>query len=277
MALDQCGLTSGCVDARVREAVRLELSTERPDEDQRCEFCCTPCEQPCILLAKIKLRPGKPIEEGDIDTSVRRRFGLYDPTVITEISWEHGATYTQGEAIKVLGTEDQTRGIVVRFSRPVRAETIKPGVFDLWYVTGGPGAAGSIMHKKGEYVDLPSSGPVDHVRYRDVTGETLQAGDRVIIIVRGSFILDACCQPVDAVHVGGKVPQALPSEDQNDGRNGDGNDGQNEEPYEDPNGKPDGETGKDPCAAPPGGFGPWTSGNGVPGGTFESWFYISRS
>jgi hypothetical protein len=237
------------------------------------------------LLAKIKLRPCQPIEEADIDNSVRRRFGLYEPTTITGISWEHGATYTQDEAEEILGTDDETGGIVVRFSRPVHAETIKPGVFDLWYVTGGPGAAGSIMHKKGKYVGLPSSGLVDHVRYRDVTGETLQDGDRVMIIVRGSFILDACCQPIDADHVGGKVPLAVPPEDRNEGRNGGGNDrqkkyrndGRNQGPYEDPNKKPDQETDKDPCAVPPGGFVPWTSGNGVPGGTFESWFYISKS
>jgi hypothetical protein len=29
-----------------------------------------------------------------------------------------------------------------------------------------------------------------------------------------------------------------------------------------------------PCPLPPGGIGPWTSGNGTVGGSFESWFYV---
>ena len=123
---------------------------------------------------------------------------------------------------------------------------------DLWVVEGGRGRSGNIYNMAGEYVDLPTTKTTTWLRFRQTTGETLQDGDRVLIIVRTGFILDKCCRPVDGDHIGGRVPTVTSSEE---------------------TGAYAG-AGSSLCQHPPLKFGPWTSGNGSPGGTFESWFYI---
>ncbi len=272
LQLADCKTTRGCEATRTREAWKLVASLEPPDEDERCELCCEPCEECCVLLAAVTPRPGLPLEEDDIDNAVRRRFGLYEQTVITGISWVHGATYDRDQAGEILGIDDPNGGIEMRFSRPVRVETLKPGVIDLLRVHGGGGLAAVITHIEGDYVGLPSSGYVDRVRYRNLTGETLQHGDRVLIVVRGSFILDRCCRPVESAHLGGRVPmiEGSPGEPR----------AQPVSPYlrrdlPDPGGdaaeEPE-EERDETCPHPPGGFGAWTTGHGP---TFESWFFIS--
>jgi hypothetical protein len=90
-----------------------------------------------------------------------------------------------------------------------------------------------------------------------------------MIIIRGDFILDACCRPIDGNHVGGRVPQ-LPAyvkpETEQPAQQGRG--AQDARGHHEPCKEPA------PCVNPPGGIGPWTSGNGTVGGTFESWFYV---
>ncbi|MFO1119695.1 MAG: hypothetical protein U1E38_06160 [Rhodospirillales bacterium] len=251
IALDTCAMTSACQHARVREDACIRISTEKPKSDRRCEFCCEPCEDPCVLLAVIYFDPAKPIEAAHFDNGVRRRFGLYEPTVITGIGFKHGATYSSEKANDLLGTHDKKKGIEVCFSRPIRVETITPGVFDLLRIHRGRGMAGQITQIEGEYVDLPKSGFVSSVIYRDDTGEELYPGDRLLFIIRAGFILDSCCRPVDGENVGGRIPQI---------------------------GKPwhREHEAKGSCARPPGRFGPWTSGDGVPGGEFQAWFYIEQ-
>jgi hypothetical protein len=149
----------------------------------------------------------------------------------------------------------------IQFSRPVRASSIHRGVIDVWVIEGGRGRSGNIYHKAGKFVHKPREGYVDRIRYRDVSEETLEPGDRVLIILRTNFILDRCCRPVDGEHVGGRVP-LLPEchayhHEEHDG-----------EPHHEERHHPE------ECLEPPGHPGPWTSGNGNPGGTFESWFYI---
>jgi hypothetical protein len=121
-------------------------------------------------------------------------------------------------------------------------------VVDLWRIQGGSGLSGVISHVEGDYVDKPDSGPISSFKYRDESGETLNQGDRILITIRGNFILDQCCQPVDGEHLGGLVPQL--------------------ERYRDDKVK---HPPPPPCAAR---RRPWTSGNGRPGATFESWIYI---
>jgi hypothetical protein len=60
----------------------------------------------------------------------------------------------------------------------------------------------------GEVVGLPDDGEglTDRFVFRSTTDETLQYGDRVMITIRGDFILDECCRAVDANHIGGHVP-----------------------------------------------------------------------
>ena len=251
---DNCDLPQKCKYGRVREGYRFRASLKHQPPDSRCSNCCDPCENECVVLARIAWPVDDPLCAGDIDWRPRREISVYQPAVIDGISWVHGAKYDAGGAKTVLGTEQRgysrTDGIEVHFSKPVFAETLQPGVVDLWRVQGGKGLAGVISQIEGSYIDKPESGLIDGFRFRDDSGETLNRGDRVLIQIRSNFILDACCRPVDGEHVGGLVPQLAAYKDAVQAKC---------------------LPPRPPCADRPQ---PWTSGNGRPGATFESWFFI---
>lgn len=249
-AMDSCATNVACTDTRIREDVRFTLSLDPPDEEQCCETCCCSCGEECLVLAAIRLDPGKALGNGAIDQSVRRPIGLYQPVVITGVSWQHGASYDAKTANQVLGTKDESGGLLIKFSRPVHVSTLLPGVIEIWRVAGGRGVSGIVTGVDGEYVGLPASGFVSEVRYRDTTGETVQGRDRIIVVVKGDFILDRCCRPVAAANIGGRVP-ALPEAPQ-------------------PLSAPD---FAGICSTPPAGRMAWTSGHG---GVFESWFTVAE-
>jgi hypothetical protein len=273
LALDSCATTTSCQDARIAEGVRFRVSLEPPAEDGRCEPCCSACEDACLLLAAIELEAGHSVDADDIDHSVRRRFGLYDPTVITGISWRHGTTYSAKAANDLLGTKDSKGGLEVHFSRPVHVDSLKPGVIDIMRITGGRGMAGIFAHMEGEFVDLPADGFVDRVRFRDTTGETVQSRDRIMIVVRAPHILDRCCRPVEGLHIGGKVPEIEP---EGEGAAEAVEAARGEEAARDAREAEAGAEGEAiaaTCTRPPWRPGPWTSGQN---GNFESWFFISE-
>lgn len=246
---DACGAASDCVFGRVRESVRVRVRLQPPAEDERCETCCSACADPCLLLARIDcFVPGRPIDPEQVHNEVRRPVGLYVPTRIAGVSWSHGAEYSEEQV------EGMTRdGLEIRFTRPVLVSSIQPGVVDLWTVEGGRGRRGLITNMDGVYKGLPASGSTDRLIYQYVGDDSPSPGDRLLVIVRASFLLDACCRPVDGDHVGGRVP-VLPEYEKY--RRGD---------------EPPGN-----CPRSFGSFGPWQSGNGTPGGTFESWFYVAQ-
>ncbi len=256
---DTCVAVSKCVYGRTREGFKFRVSLEPSEPDERCSNCCEACESECVVLAYIHWNPREEITWNDIDWGPRRSISLYQASVITGVSWLHGASYSPDQAKDVLGTtkssDSRTDGIEVTFSKPVYAETLQPGVVDLWRIHGGHGLSGMISHIEGSYMGKPAKGLISSFKYRDDSGETLNDGDRVLIIIRGNFILDACCQPVDAEHVGGLVPQLK----------GYPRDNINEDclPPVSP-----------PCAQAR--HQPWTSGNGRPGAIFESWFFIKQ-
>ncbi|MGE0853110.1 MAG: hypothetical protein AB7O44_26450 [Hyphomicrobiaceae bacterium] len=296
-AMDACQITPGCMDARVREGVRVKASLEEPDSDKRCNSCCEGACETCVLLAAIQVTDGRPLLPNDVDLSVRRPFGLYAPTMITGINWRHGGTYS-GEAARDLLGRRNSGGLEIHFSRPVHAETVTPGIMDVWILRGGRGYAGAVQLVQGGFLPLDATGLVDRILWRARTDETPQPEDRILIILRCDFILDACCRPVDGNHVGGRVPDISngggrtrriaglledarrnPPYASGDRPRRDGTypaspqpetqDGQTrQEPVS--NGAPE-----PPCARMPGNRGPWTSGNGQPGGSFESWIFIS--
>jgi hypothetical protein len=263
---DACGATSECAFGKTRDSYRIEVTATAPARDHRCETCCEGCADCCLLLARIDcFIPGEPLLESRIHNGVRRPLGTYTPTTITGISWRHGGTYSQEEAKRILGTEyeehDEYKGIEIRFSRPVRASTIRRGVLDVWVIEGGRTRTGDIYLMSGEFVDKPEEGFVDRIYYRDTTEETLEPGDRVLIVFRSDFVLDHCCRPVDGEHVGGRVPLLPEYERQHEEHDREEHDSEDHEHPEE-------------CCKPRGWPGPWTSGNRTPGGTFESWFYI---
>ncbi len=295
LAMDSCATTNACRDARVAEGVRLTVSFDPPTEDERCNTCCDACEDACLLLAAIRVEKGRPFDDRSIDHSVRRRFGLYDPTVITGISWRHGKTYSPSEANAILGTKDENGGIEIRFSRPIHVDTLQPGVIDLVRVTGGRGLAGAMIAMEGEFVGIPDDAEfVDSVRYRDATDETVQEGDRIMIVVRAPFLLDKCCRPVEGLHAGGRVPLIEKSDSDEASPSVEASTEEEirrrkEAELRAAKAKAEAAARKDEkaeeldvivvtgsrrvCDSPPWGPGPWTSSQP---GNFESWFFVGE-
>lgn len=257
---DSCEIVDPCKYGRVREGYRFTLTllddragTAAQVNDEHptpCSNCCDPCEQECVVLAHIRWDGKSEVTVDDIQWQPRRDVSVVQPTVITEVSWQHGARYSREVAADILGTNNGG-GIEVRFSNAVYAETLQPGVVDLWRIQGGRGLAGLISHIEGDYVDKPPEDRISRFRYRDCSGEPLANGDRVLITIRTNFILDTCCRPVDGDHVGGLVPQL-----DGYGRRYPSKGPERQMPI---------------CAKRPN---PWTTGNGRPGATFESWFFI---
>jgi hypothetical protein len=260
-----CGATPECMYGKWQEDVRVLVTVDPPPEDGRCETCCEPCADECLLLARINcFFPGHELHKDHIYNDVRRPISLYPPVTITGVSWRQGHYYTPEQARHLMGTHDHGephgRGLEIRFSRPVHASTIHRGVIDTWVIEGGRGRAGNIYNKTGELIDHPKDGFVDRVYYCDTTDESLQPGDRVLVILRTDFILDRCCRPVAGTNIGGRVPVLHEHADRF-----------NHHPHEHDQEHQD---HHHVCCVPPRGYGPWTSGHGTPGGTFESWFFI---
>ena len=258
VVVDTCDAFTDCRFGKVRDSVSVKVSTEPPEEDTRCEPCCGACRECCVLLARIDdFSLESPIPPSAVDNSVRRELALYVPTRVTGISWTHAATYTKSETDQLLGTEGGG-GVEIQFSREVLVSSLTPGVVDLWVIEGGAGPSASIYSLAGELVGLPEvvtgDETVSKIVYRQTTGQNLQNGDRVLITVRTSFVLDRCCRPVDGEHVGGRVPIL---DDYKDFDRGTARVGRR-------------------CERPVPPTSPWRSGDGTPGGTFESWWYVTN-
>jgi hypothetical protein len=244
---DACNAVSECVYSKLRDSVKVRVTTRRPSRHSCRDNCCDKCQDKCLLLAAIDFQRGRPPV---IHNDVRRWVTVYEPVTITGVSWVQAASYTQEEAARIMQEEGQ--GLVVEFSRAILPETVTKGVFDVIVFEGGKGRHGGMYYLDGE-VTVPDN---RHVVFRDLSEETLEHDDRVMIVVRTDFILDECCRPVDGNHVGGLVP-LLDGFAQNRPQNG-------------------APPRPAACHQPPRRYGAWTSGNGTPGGTFESWFYIRR-
>jgi hypothetical protein len=245
---DACGGSNDCQHARIEDAWELRVSTERHD-DERCDTCCEPCRERCVLLARIvDVRKGHSVAEHDVHNGVRRMVSRYDYTTITGINWVHGATYRHRDVQQLL-----RHGLKVHFSRPVRRDTVQDGVADLWVIHDERLA--EVTSLEGELETEPGEF-TRWVAFRRALKERLQDGDRLLLMLRSAFLLDRCCRPVDGLHVGGRVPHVVGPGDHAC------------EPYHRPH--------RETCAHPPTHPGPWRSGNGVGGGTFESWFWIKE-
>ena len=250
---DTCAPADGCRHARMLESFSIEVTTEPPRRDSRCEPCCCSCGDRCLVLARIdRFVPGRPVPAAAIHNEVRRRFGLYDWVSITGISWVHDGDYTSSDAETLLGSHGQGDGLEFRFSRPVRSDTLRRGVIDVTVVEGGRGRAGDIYHMPGD-IHFPAGGLVDRVYFRQTSDDKLHDGDLVRVGLRADFVLDECCRPVDGNHVGGRVPLLRGTRDVT---------------------HPSPELPA--CLEPREWNGPWTSGNGIGGGLFESWFGIAE-
>lgn len=241
---DACDAVAECVYSKLRDSVKVRVTTRKPRADHCRDNCCDKCADKCLLLAAIDLERGRPPV---IHNDVRRWIGVYEPVTITGISWAHAGGYTPEGASRML----QQQGLTVEFSRPILPETVTRGVVDVIVFEGGKGRHSGMYYINGE-VSIPDN---RRIVFRDDSEELLENGDRVLVIVRTDFILDECCRPVDGNHVGGRVP-LLARFAENRPQNG--------------------PPAARSCAQPPRRYGAWTSGSGTPGGTFESWFYVQR-
>ncbi len=228
-----------------REGVCVRVTVEEPEQRDLCETCCTCCASDCVVLARLDgyCRGHRP---GEVDNSVRRPLSTYVPTVILGIGWHHGAVYSHDDVDDLLWHH----GLKVRFSRPVHADTITEGVCDV-YIHSRHNQDLWVLDGDIELGTEHSPGMVSSFVYRgdEHHQENIDARDRILFALRTDFILDHCCRPVDGNHVGGLVP-ALPGD------------------YP----MPESYRREIQCASWPHRLAPWTSGNQVPGSTFESWF-----
>jgi hypothetical protein len=236
-----CEPAPSCEYARVVETYEICATTERPDPGPACEPCCGACGDRCLEMVAIRqFNPSEPVRAEQLDLSGRRRLALHRYAQITEIGWVHGATYRLDDANALLDG-----GLEFRLSRPVTVASLRPGVVELTGVDLGGGRSGSIYNIEGDFVNLPTTELTDRFVYQRTTGETLQYGDRLLITVRGDFILDECCRAIDGNHVGGVVPVSASA------------------PYA-------------PQSAPERDCPPRPSGDGVEGGDFVSWIYVAK-
>lgn len=250
---DACGAISECIYSKVRDTVRVKVSLEKPCADDRCETCCEACNDRCLVLAAIHLKidqTGKGLEIAGVDNSIRRWLATYVPTTITGINWSHAGEYEPDDAEKILRD-----GMVVEFSRDVSAQEISTGIVDVIVYEGGKGRHAGIY-----FLNLDVRLDKNRLTFKQTSDEELQDGDRLLIILRADFILDACCYPVDGNHSGGKVP-LLKGFDTN----------KRKSLYIDGSGK-----NSSGCDRPPRRYGAWVSGNGSPGGSFESWIFLKK-
>jgi hypothetical protein len=247
---DCAGAQLDCVNAMTREDVCIRVLEERPEHHSPCSACGDTCCEQCLVLARVELKAGNPVRVEDIDNTIRRPLSLFETARVDRIGWTHGATYTREEAQQLL-----ERGLYMHFSRKIHAETaLASGVFDLWVIQGGRGSRGLIQQIDIKPHAHQHSGLVDWVSFRQDTDEVLQPGDRVLITLRSSFVLDECCRSLDGEHVTG-IPIA-PGYEQWDRAEC---------------------VFRPPCRQqPPRQLLPWMSGNGNPAGTFESWFFIEE-
>lgn len=229
--------------ARIRDETRVRIEAERPKQPA-CDPCLGDCGDPAVLLAVIRWRRDEDTRTPEVRTDVRRLLARYHLATISGLGWVHGGAYPRGAAESVL-----ERGIGVRFSRPVQVATIVPGVVDIIVHEGGGGRREAWYVKEAAVDPRPfSDDPAlcTEMVVRAAQPEGFQNGDRITLVVKGSFLLDECGRAVSGAHLGGAVPydpELAPADDQHP------------------------QPGRPPAPGP---------AERVEGGDFESWIIVRR-
>ena len=253
---DACGAAADCLYGKTREQVCVTATTTAPVPDARCATCCeSPPQDGSVLLARIDgiLAGQTAVAPDSIHNEVRRMLGTHAPTTVSGIGWTHGGSYSAADGERLLGLGANPLGLVFQFSGPVHPGETKPqGLVEAWVIK----PSGTVVALTGALEWAAAPPPAPGGTALSVTflttgppAATPEPEDRVLVTLRTAFVLDTCCRPVDGAHAGGRVP-ALP------------------DAIVDP-----ALPAPTVCAAPPGRFGPWTSGNGG-AGSFESWFFV---
>jgi len=249
---DSCGAAPDCMYGMIREGACVIVTVARPVGDPRCDSCCEAAPQDidrCVLLARIDgFKKGQPLAANAIHNEVRRPIATWARTTLVGINWTHGGSYAASPNAKaLLGDAAQgTGGLEFVFSADVRPESIVEGIVDVYRLRP---SNGEVVYLAGAVAAGATARSI--IFRRNASSPPIAAGDRILITLHGDFVLDMCCRPVDAAHIGGRVPRIQ---------------------------------GADPgapinvptvCTTPPGGF-VWTSGVGCGGGgDFLSWFFVA--
>jgi hypothetical protein len=201
-----------------------------------------------VLLASVELTEHPRLASVEVRTALRRLLARHELATITEVGWRHAGRYQRRQAEQLLAG-----GVGIRFSHPIRVDSLREGVIDVLVYEGGRGRRDALYFKAVRFDRDAKGGYVDEVFVRVAQPEGYNAGDRIHLIVRCDFLLDECCRAVSGAHLGGGVPfdPALAHAK-----------------VEHPEHRPP------VCDHPPDRSGPWRSGNGVEGGVFESWISV---
>lgn len=214
MGADPCDDPGEVSFARIRETVRVKLAqvaADAIDGDHVEEPCGAGegCGCACLSLALVpfvRKEDGTVALLGRPDNAARRPLTVYDPTRIVDISWAHGSTYGWDQSRELLRGVNGEGGIEVRFSRPVMLSTLIPGVVDLTLRTGGDGASGDVKDI-GCIARLADGGRSLIITQK--SRENFNAGDRIILTIRTSHLLDRCGRPVLGANLGGRIPENI--------------------------------------------------------------------
>src|SRR4051812_16478672 len=196
---EDCDPLVGVYYGRIRDDACVVVSGDAPQRDE-CEPCLQLCPDPRVLLASVSLPDPSDLTRVAIHPELRRLLSRHELTTITDAGWVHGGSYSRPQTEQLL-----TRGVGLRFSRPVRAATLSPGVVDLVVYEGGGGRRDA-WYPKDVVVEPAAGEDVREVRVRLRQPEGFQEGDRVLLRVRCDFVLDRCCRAVSGAHLGGAVP-----------------------------------------------------------------------
>jgi hypothetical protein len=249
LAADSCGgLVPECVPSRLRDDFCVRVSLDKPAHDRSCTACDRPCSDPCLPLAVAVWHHG----HVHVDSSIRRAIAPFVATRIAGVSWVHDGVYRPALADHMMRD-----GLVIQFSDDVHVASLRRGVIDVWVIQGGGGRRGDLYNVPIEVIPGNPGGALTRTviaRVPAQRGDRIDPGDRVLVQLRSGFVLDRCCRAVDGENIGGLVPQLAdyaarwPSVTP---------------PLVAPCHRPEPRSGM-----------PWTSGDGAPAGSFESWFYI---
>jgi hypothetical protein len=244
---EHCDPLASVYFGRIRDDVCVVLSADAPQQDE-CEPCLQLCPDPRVLLAGVRLPDPTDPTSVAVHPELRRLLARHELTTIAEAGWVHGGNYGRQAAEELL-----TGGVGLRFSRPVLAATLGPGVVDLVVYEGGGGRRDAWYFKDVEVAIAADGEVVDEIRVRLRQPEGFQDGDRILLRVRCDFVLDRCCRAVSGAHLGGAVPF---------------------DPVLAGTAVEHPEPASLTCPHPPDRAGPWRSGNGVEGGVWETWIHV---
>jgi hypothetical protein len=225
-----------------------------------------------VWLAKLSFKGAPhPILER-VDNTIRRPISTYLPTRIAAVNWLHTGIYEEALAECLL--QD---GLTISFTAPLDEQSIKNHEV---HFSDDPDDEREITTNDLVEVWLCDEHRVGHASPQilqsqiDIISPTqikikvkptrLTPPQRVLITFRADFVLDTCCRPVDGNHLGGCVPYGGWDHGE---RTRETHYHRTVTEYKQRFRLPDS------CQTwhehrPP------TSGNGTPGGDFQSWFYV---